>query len=162
MRGDDWEVVARNVVQLLRPGGAVQWEDMKGGESWLFASDGTEVPQTSDSMAMSRLTGMVKGVAGDRLQHGGPTTLGPIFSGLGLKDVGLETVSSDTVAAVRKPMSVNFMQLGMLAARRFLKAGLLEGRTTEELDELERKVLEEIDAGAYYTALMYITIGWQP
>jgi len=165
----DWELVCRHVEQLLKPGGAVQWEEMSGGELTLFdandrvlftvgkggVQDHTDEPVT----ALARIPRILYESATKHIVSMDAAALAPMLEGLGFHSTGVDAISSDNVPAWRKVVTLGMTQLSSSVAKRFAMVGKLEGATPQDVDELQTKADEEVEAGAYYVVNMYIVFG---
>jgi hypothetical protein len=80
MEPDDWELVLRNMLQLLKPGGAIQWEEPAFSQVQLLRGEPSSMTAT-----MTRLSLMFRsGPLQQRFSHGW-STLPAIMEKCGLR-----------------------------------------------------------------------------
>ncbi|KAL9119006.1 MAG: hypothetical protein Q9187_004440 [Circinaria calcarea] len=153
---DDWEPVAKNLSQLLKPGGAIQWEEADlPGTKRLRGKPGTSVDaldyalQTMEDALISRYSY-------------GFNTLPQAFKNVGFLAVFQDVVSSDRIPETRE----NFARVNVQACAGWARWMALErGQpiwAEQDLQELERKMEMEIQMGAYVRYDIYVTIGFKP
>ena len=152
---DDWQVVAANVLSLLKPGGAIQWEEMNGAATECFRGNS---PIGIKNMAVVRRL-FVNG-AGHRLRSGW-NMLGDIFLGMGMEDVDVDVVPIDRVPETRKTGTLTILRVCLGFVKLMIGSGKLDSVTKEEFAEMERKAYAEVEAGGYYWCKMYVSMGFK-
>lgn len=157
MDKDDWAIVTCNVIQLLKPGGAIQWEE-------------------GDFINRRRLRGGGRGSSGDFLRFAlqvnvtalsdrykyGFSTLPQTFGDAGLNNIYTDIVATDRVPETRESMG----RLSAVAvfgwARKERDAGRGDFWPGFKLEDVERKAYEDLDSGAYSRFDIYCTIAFKP
>lgn len=150
----DWEPVTRNAAQLLKPGGALQWEEADFPASSLVRGADPECSLT----AMTNLFGRLGGGVGGRLD--GWKQLPGAFERAGLLGTQHDCVSSDRVAETRRDVAevsleaVRGVMAGEEGARR-------TGKTVEEVASMFEAVQGEIEGGAYNRYDIHVFVGFK-
>lgn len=144
MPPDDWIAVATHAMQLLKPGGALQWIE---GDFLQCVTVLQSEPETKTA-ALEKATPQTIG----KLPHLNwfVSNLPEVLTTVGFTDVARNVMSSDRVAEDRRLIShVAFGAVyGILRHQAHSK---LEGAPTEEeVESLMKEMGEEIDAGAYW------------
>ena len=152
---DDWKAVARHAWQLLKPGGALQWieGDLLQLMTIVRSAPGSKTTalERGSSQALSKL---------DRLRWFIPN-LSDVLAEAGFENIRHEISSSDRVSENRKRMG----RLVVGAFDSILKKQAnseVEGTLTEdEVEKLEREMLDEVEGGAYPRTDMHQFIAWK-
>jgi len=156
MEPDDWQLVLLNMLQLLKPGGAIQWEEpalsqvqhLRGGPS-------------STTATMTRMSLMFRsGVLQQRFSQGW-STLPAIMEKCGLR-VETDVVSSDRVVDTRRALTENGL-VALLGFARMLAAKQAPGAiSTAQIQEMEGAAIREIESGCYVRYDVHTAIGFKP
>ncbi|KAJ6115229.1 hypothetical protein N7486_001007 [Penicillium sp. IBT 16267x] len=162
MVADDWIGTMTNVAKLLRPGGAMQWEEcdftsvvhLRGA-----AGDSTEA-------AARKLGKMFKSGLWEHFRHGW-NRLEEGMTAAGLEKVTSELVSSDRVPQTRGPLTRNGMQAILAWANAKAQAGGLqdeEGRDVSlaEVQTLGEQAYKDIESGCYVRFDIHVAWGVRP
>lgn len=153
MEKQDWEVVAANAIQLLKPGGAIQWAEGNFLHCAYLRGSNT-IPKN-----MEHVGRRFHEVIGHHLLYG-HSTLPAIFKQQGLHGVFQDIVASDRVPETREDITkISFDGIFGWAHQMHIKAAP-GAWTPQEIKKLERKCEEEIVAGGYCRFEMYVTIGY--
>ncbi|PLB50873.1 hypothetical protein P170DRAFT_463942 [Aspergillus steynii IBT 23096] len=160
----DWVPVITNVAKLLKPGGAMQWEEcdfsnvvhLRGGEGGATSVDAAR------TLGRMFRTGLI-----DYFKHGWDL-LEEAMKGAGLVQVGSEMVSSDRVPGTRKALTRNGMQVILDWAR--VRAGLGQLRaeddgrllTVDEVERLGKQAYKDIESGCYVRFDIHVAWGFRP
>lgn len=150
MDKDDWEVVTRNVLALLKPGGAIQWEEANFPASKRYRGGGAGT--TID--AVVRMFAILQRMLSDKFRYGWSTLPG-IFKGLGMANVTSDVVSSDRVAETRQGLAM----VSLSAVYSVAKARALVDR--QVLEAWNDEAREEIEAGAYNRYDIHVAVGFK-
>ena len=156
MEPDDWEPVLRNVLQLLKPGGAIQWVEPAMSQVQHLRGEPNSMTAT-----MTRLSLMFRS---GPLQHRfsqGWSTLPAIMQQCGLR-VETDVVSSDRVVETRRALTENGL-VALLGFARMMAAKKAPGAMSmEEIEETERAAIKEIESGCYVRYDVYTAVGFKP
>ena len=151
---DDWVVVARNAIQLLKPGGVVQWAEADFVHSSYLRGGLDTTPRSLELVGRHFHEGM-----NYRLQYG-YSTLPKILEQQGLCDVVQDIVASDRIAETRQALT-RVSYAGIFGwAYKLLSKNVSGAWTPQEIEELREKCEEEISLGAYCRYEIYVTIGF--
>ena len=154
---DEWESVTKNILDLLKPGGAIQWEEINAAKVESLRGG----PKPTSVATMAKIRKMLVDGSGSRLEYGW-NILQDVFLKFGMKDVDVDILSSDRIPEARRIVTTCILRVSMGFVRLMLKTGKLDSVTSEELDELEKKALLEINAGGYFREVMYVSYGFKP
>lgn len=156
MEPDEWEPVVRNMLQLLKPGGAIQWE-----EPALSLVQHLRGEPDSMTATMTKLSLMFRsGPLQQRFSHGW-STLPAIMEKCGMR-VERDVVSSDRVVESRKALTENGL-VALLAFARMMAAKQAPGAmSTEEIDEAEHAAKREMESGCYCRYDVHTAVGFKP
>jgi SAM-dependent methyltransferase len=157
----DWAVVVQNLVKLLKPGGALQWEEGDFG-GYRFYRGGKD--EDESSVTTSRY---MKDLFHDVMRphfEPGCNLLQGCMKDAGLLSVQADCVSSDRVPETRKAMTkanmlVIFSLFKRMAGR---KVSTTSPPYLDQLDEFERQVEAEIQSGCYVRFDIYSFRGFLP
>lgn len=153
MGEDDWEVAVRNLLALLKPGGAIQWEEADFMQSQYRRAGGREAIDSTVSIG-KLLDGIRYGMQ-HRFEHGF-CDLPDIYRKLGMERVEADMVSSDRVAEVRKPLVVT----AAAAAEAWIRYA--KYWPEEEIDRVVKDAARDVDMGAYSRYDIFASIGFKP
>ena len=152
MDKEDWELVTRNVMQLLKPGGVIQWDEARfcdvvivrnHVDSTTFWLDHTE----KDFMKRYK----------HRLDYGW-STLPSVFEQVGLRDLQTDIVSSDRVSETRTGMT-QVLSEGVFEWARAMAAKGSPVWPADQTKDIEKKTKQDIESGAYTRFDIHIAIG---
>lgn len=151
-----WDSVMCNALALLKPGGAIQWD-----EHDLLSKRAVRGPDpASSAQAQIRSTQLSNQMMGERLKLA--------YDGLlaRMNKFGLESVFKDQVSTDRVPKwRANLSTVTLGAEYRITRNGAASGKldmTVEEVDSMNEEALREIEAGAYKTYNIGVFVGWKP
>ena len=152
----EWDGIVRNVLDLLKPGGFLQWEEIDPLAT--EALRGSKEPSSVANMVRVRKTFIEHG--GSRLRYGW-NVLRDIFLDVGMKDVDVDIVTSDRLTETRYVATLCTMRMCTGSLRRMIKTGSLQSLDIAEFDKLEEMAYKEIEAGGFYRSKMYISFGFK-
>ena len=151
---DDWEVVTANALQLLKPGGAVQWAEADFLHA-VFLRNGMQ----GTSPALQHVGRRFHEGIGHRLQFG-YSTLPVVLEQQGFHDVFQQVVASDRLPETREALT-RVSYDGIFGWAHQLRIKKIAGTwTLDEIEELEARTNEEIVLGSYSRYDIYVTIGF--
>ncbi|KAL8723971.1 MAG: hypothetical protein Q9181_007048 [Wetmoreana brouardii] len=153
MNSEDWEVAVRNIARLLKPGGALQWEEGN-------LADGRHLrggPESSVSAA--RFVGSLfrEGLK-EKFAYGW-NTLPQIMRTTGFVDVVEDIVSSDRVAETRQALTANGMRAMCAWAKYRMDRDAPGSPSLNELQEIEAQAWKDIQSGCYVRFDIHIVVG---
>ncbi|KAL8786744.1 MAG: hypothetical protein Q9195_008078 [Heterodermia aff. obscurata] len=151
---DDWEVVAANARQLLKPGGAIQWAEADFLRSAYLRSGLQGTPRALQHVGRRFHEGL-----GHRLQFG-YSTLPIVLQQHGFFNVFQDVVASDRVPETREALTRASYDGIFGWAHKLRIAKVVGAWTLDEVEELEAKTKEEIDSGCYCRYEIHVTIGF--
>ncbi|KAI9710435.1 MAG: hypothetical protein M1828_002165 [Chrysothrix sp. TS-e1954] len=151
MNPQDWESVSRHCMQLLKPGGWIQWDEanfMQSRRALRGEVDSTvaHIDKMIDFSPASML---------ERAENGW-STLPNIFSSIGLKDAATDLVSSDRVLENRKAATMVSVG-GLWSLLRNLEPKT--GRNLMPKEEMWRGLDNDVESGAYLRFDIHVAIG---
>lgn len=151
----DWEVVLGNGLQLLKPGGAIQWVEFSGGGSTILRGE-----PHSRIEKMIRLRDQFRSDAVvARMEHGWKT-LPHLMQNAGLS-VETDVVSTDRLPEYRKAVTENSFSLLIASARMAADKQLPGAMSHQSVSELEAQVAAEIESGAYMRYDLHTALGFK-
>lgn len=152
MEPDDWELVARNCIQLLKPGGAIQWIEGAFHESKALPG----LPAQSTKHFSKAVSAML---AAHSFRWEAASKLPGFLTNAGFVDVTREVVGTDRLPETRKDFSrVNFEGIAAWAWKmRELNAP--GAWSAEQIEEMEENVRREIGEGVYLRSEFLVTMG---
>ncbi|KAF2648459.1 hypothetical protein K491DRAFT_642467 [Lophiostoma macrostomum CBS 122681] len=160
MGGDVWQKTLRNVLTLLKPGGAIQWIEGNFFVSRGFRGGG---PGSAAGHVLTQLQKHFNGVLNKRFGFNFPDWTA-MYEEIGLRSVEEDVLSTDRLVDQRR----EFSEIGVGAVSGGLKnlAGVEKDEEgywdVDRVEEQRRKCVEEMDDGAYFRWDLHVTIGFTP
>ena len=142
---DDWSIMAQNVIQLLKPGGSIQWEEP---DLWNVRVLREKVESQTDNLA--RLIHYWNSTMGEKLLYGF-STLPAIYQAFGLVNVREDVVASDRLLHNRIPFAKISADGAFGWARLRAMNGMSGALTMEQVEEMQRGVDRDFESGEYTT-----------
>lgn len=137
---DEWNLVTRNVLDLLKPGGAIQWEEGNFLDALYYRADNGGI------VHLSRLLDALRN--GLRQRFALSTAILQRFRAQALTHLHLDVVSSDRCMNRWQDVRQALSRISIEASYAFLKGK--EGWKDDNLRESYRaQALEEVNDGAY-------------
>ncbi|KAL6721692.1 hypothetical protein ACLMJK_000796 [Lecanora helva] len=160
MEPDDWKLVLRNMVPLLKPGGVIQWTEPDFSTVQYLGGEPDSTTSTMTKLSLMFRSGGLQ----QRFSHGW-STLPTIMERCGLR-VERDVVSSDRVVASRRVLTENALvaMLGfarMLAAKQTMESGQPE-LTASQIETMKASAMKEIESGCYVRYDVHTAIGFKP
>ncbi|KAI0141908.1 hypothetical protein GGR57DRAFT_395921 [Xylariaceae sp. FL1272] len=156
MDPDDWEGAVNNVIQLIKPGGYLQWEECDFVTAkWISSTTEPERPEDSGE----RLIRVMKASLGKKLENGWNTLPG-LMQKAGLRPVANDIVTTEKSLATRQGFTDIILTLTLLFAR--LTASRGTPAFEQDADELEKAAYEEVRAGCYYPYNIHVACAQKP
>ena len=152
----DWNPVVRNLTLLLKPGGALQWEEGN------FADFQYRRAAMDLSLSASRSIASYFREANWENISAGWSTLAQIMRNLGFLDVDEDIVSSDRIAETRQALTTNTTGAIFRYARLMSERGAPASLQMDELNRLEVQAGEEIRSGCYCRYDVHVALGFKP
>ncbi|KAF2476362.1 uncharacterized protein BDR25DRAFT_277426 [Lindgomyces ingoldianus] len=152
-----WESTLRNVLTLLKPGGAIQWI-----EGDFFVARGFRGSSSTSSGGHFLTLGQLKlnGTLKERFGYNFPNWMN-MFTEAGLQNVEEDVLSTDRLPEQRS----DFTEIGLGAVFGGLKnlsSTKTEGYWTEqEVGEYRQKAIEDMKSGAYLRWDLHVSIGFK-
>jgi hypothetical protein len=152
----DWDVAVRNLIQLLKPGGALQWEECNFADGRHFRG------KLGCSVSAARLVGsLMRESLREKFSYGW-STLPTLMEGAGLVRVDEDIVSSDRVVETREALTANGMVASFNWAKLMSNRGLLDSYPMDKLHELEDQAHKDVRSGCYVRFDIHIALGFKP
>ena len=156
MEPDDWELVLRNILPLLKPGGAIQWEEPALSQVQHLRGEPSSVTATMTRMSRTFRSGPLQ----QRFGHGW-STLPAIMEKCGLR-VEMDIVSLDRVVETRRALTENGL-VALLGFARMMTAKRAPGAmSTAQIEEMEGAAITEIESGCYVRYDVHTAVGFKP
>lgn len=151
----EWELVVQNIIHLVKPGGAVQWEEC----NW---ADVQHIRGGIDSSVYTaRLMGSrFKNALKDKFSYGWKI-LPHIFKSKGLTQVEEDILSSDRVVETRNALTRNGMQAIFSWSRLLSSRNADKSLPMDELDKLEAEAARDIESGCYVRFDIHVMLGFK-
>lgn len=156
MNPEDWEVVTRNLVQMLKPGGAIQWDECNFGQSRAYRG------KTSSTLSGVKpaIEAMQNGIK-EKFAYGW-NTLPQAMRNAGLIHVEQDIVSSDRIPETRKAVTENGIAVVFGWANLMADRGAPGAIPTQELARLEEQAYNDLKSGCYIRYDVHVTTGFKP
>ena len=149
----EWEPVVANLSRLLKPGGALQWEEC----DFLAATQHGTRPE-STFKAVQTIENLLLDAFREHFCFGFKT-LPEHMKAAGLVECGTDIVGTDRVKSTLAPLTEN----SMVACFQWARSGKDKvpfGK--EELDQLEAQAYKDIESGGYVRWDVYVHWGFRP
>ncbi|KAK8040713.1 hypothetical protein PG991_000501 [Apiospora marii] len=156
MLPEEWEPTVWNLVQLLKPGGFLQWEECD------FIN--AEYLQINPDCPVEKTRGIAeqfRTALWTRFQNGW-NTLPRQMRAAGLEPIVTDVVESDRVPETRKKVTAGILNLCFTWARLMAERGAPGAMCSEQLDGLEKEVSDEIESGCYFKYRIHVACGRKP
>lgn len=153
----DWPVIARNVLSMLRPGGALQWieADFRQCMQPLYTTPG------SSTAALARF--MTQFLAPLPQCSWMTSNLEPTLEDVGFHDIKHDVSSVDRLPEDRQTLSRSWVRAARGGLRHHMKLGVPSGpRDEEELEQGYKGAIDNIAGGAYVRADMHVFTAFKP
>lgn len=155
MTAADWEVALRNTLLLLKPGGAIQWEEPNFAETRQYRG-GPESSTSTVRIMASRFQAALK----ERLLYGWSTLPG-LMKEAGLVRVDEDIVSSDRVPETRQALTVAGNVALFAWAKQMTSRGMPDSLSMDELEKLEALAEQDVKSGCYSRFDIHIITAFQ-
>lgn len=151
-----WEATLRNVLQLLKPGGAISWTE---GNFFVARGFRGADPGSSGGHYLTKAQLQLNNTLINRFRYNFPEWT-KMYTEAGLENVEEDVSSTDRLVEQRP----DFTEIGMGAVFGGLK-NLASTKaedywTEQEVDDYREKALEDLKSGAYLRWDLHVTIGW--
>lgn len=155
MNVDDWALALDNVLSLLKPGGALQWEECN------FADVRHLRGHANSSVTAARFMGsLFRESLKDKFSYGW-STLPQLMKNAGLMHVDEDIVSSDRIVETRQALTTNGMRAIFAWAKYMSNYEAPGSLAMHEIEELEAHAEKDIRSGCYVRYDIHITIGFR-
>ena len=164
---EDWAKVARNVLQLLKPGGYIQWEegnlvDLRSVyRSGSASALGSGVAEASGTSGLKNAVARTLQLQMYRMVHGW-STLGQVLPEVGFEDVQAETVASDRLPELRPSMCEVVVGACKGILMTCAEKGLEGAPPADDVQRIYERAIEDIKGGAYATFDIWVWVGRRP
>ncbi|KAJ5484357.1 hypothetical protein N7453_012311 [Penicillium expansum] len=156
LTASEWGRVVRNLAKLLKPGGAMQWEECN-------FTDVRHLPGRPDSTTDAASTiGLMFLTAMKPSFEYGWNRLATDMRAAGFVDVHTEAVSAGRVYDTRPRLTVNGMRAMFAWARLHSARGSQGALTIRQIEDLEQKAYADVQSGCYVTFDIHVAWGFRP
>ena len=156
MNPADWELAVHNLRRLLKPGGALQWEECNfAGAQHLRGRN--ETSATVIRFMGSRFREGLKEKLAD-----GWSTIPRIMKDAGLLCLDEDIVSSDRVVETREALTRNGTVAMFGREKLMVERGIASALSLEELKKLQHQTHKDIESGCYVRYDVHIAVGFKP
>lgn len=156
MNPGDWDPAIRNLTHLLKPGGALQWE-----EGNLSNMQYRRETMNLSISAARFMASYFREALMEKISSGW-STLPQIMGSLGFLSVDEDIVSSDRIVETRQAFTANVTGALFHWARLMSERGAPASLQTDELNRLEAQADREIRSGCYLRYDVHIALGFKP
>ncbi|CAI7650992.1 unnamed protein product [Penicillium glandicola] len=156
LTGSEWLRVVRNLARLLKPGGAMQWEECDFTNVRHLPGRPDSTTDTASAMGLMYLTAMKP-----RFENGWNQLVAHMRT-VGLVNVHTEAISVDRVYATRARLTANGMRAIFAWARLHSARGSQGALPMQQIEELEQKAYADIQSGCYVTYDIHVVWGFKP
>ncbi|KAI2727075.1 hypothetical protein CBS147354_3793 [Penicillium roqueforti] len=156
LTASEWGRTVRNLAKLLKPGGAMQWEECDFTNVRHFPGSATSTTDAASAMGFTFMTAMRP-----RFKHGW-NRLATEMRNAGLVEVHTEAVSADRVYDTRTRLTANGMRAMFAWARLHSARGSPGALHMWQIDELEQRAYADIQSGCYVTFDIHVAWGFRP
>ncbi|KAI1113872.1 S-adenosyl-L-methionine-dependent methyltransferase [Nemania sp. NC0429] len=153
MLPEEWEPVVRNLTTLLKPGGYLQWEECEHVHAtWVQGAPDSRVEKAKyiGDLFQNSLRG--------RLAHGW-NTLPDHMRAAGLTSVTSDVFDSERAPQIRKRSTVTIVNLVFTWAHMVNSKTPSGSMFNDDLNNLRREVLEEVESGTYLRYNVHVACG---
>lgn len=156
LAASEWGRVVRNLAKLLKPGGAMQWEECD-------FTNVRHLPGRPDSTtdAASAIGAMFLTAMKPRFESGW-NRLATEMRAAGLGNVHTEAVSADRVYDTRARLTANGMRAMFAWARLHSARGSRGALPMQQIEDLEQRAYADIQSGCYVTFDIHVAWGFRP
>jgi hypothetical protein len=148
----EWTTIVRNLAQLIKPGGWMQWEECDFLSSKYLRGGKLETSRADTVLEMSHKW---REEMRERFQCGW-STLPADMCAAGLTSTESDCVSSDRLPETRKEAGMNGMVAIFSWLRMLTTKGVPGSMTAVGLEQAEKRAHEEIEKGAYVRYEIYV------
>lgn len=156
LQASEWPTVVQNLTQLLKPGGALQWEECNFTSVQHLPGRPGATVETARAMGQRFMDALWPQFA-----HGWDA-LEPEMKAAGLVRVQKDVIPTDRVHATRERLTVNGMRAIFGWARLVADKGSPGALSMERLEELERQAYKDIQSGCYVRFDVHVAWGFRP
>ncbi|KAJ5171191.1 uncharacterized protein N7500_003974 [Penicillium coprophilum] len=156
LTGSEWNRVIRNLSRLLKPGGAMQWEECDFTNVRHLPGRPDSTTEAASAMGLMYMTAMKP-----RFDYGW-NRLAAEMRAAGLVDVHTEAVSAGRVYDTRARLTANGMRAMFAWARLHSARGTQGALPMQHIEELEQKAYADIQSGCYVTYDIHVAWGFRP
>ncbi|KAI0857683.1 hypothetical protein F4860DRAFT_338534 [Xylaria cubensis] len=156
MDPDDWEGAVNNVIQLLKPGGYLQWEECDFVTAkWISSTTDSERPEDIGEKLIRVMTASL----GKKLENGW-NTLPSLMRKAGLTPIANDIATTDKTPATREGFTDIILTLTLLFARLTAQRG--KPAFDQDADDLEKAAYEEVKSGCYFPYNIHVACAQKP
>jgi SAM-dependent methyltransferase len=151
----EWTGAVKNLFQLLKPGGVIQWEECDFTAVRHLPGDPDSTIDTASVMGRMFLTAMRP-----RFEYGW-NEMAADMRAAGLENVQTEAVAAHRLYATRARLTANGMEAIFAWARLQSARGSEGALSMDQLGQLEQKAYADIQSGCYVTFDVHVAWGFR-
>ncbi|KXT16972.1 hypothetical protein AC579_7390 [Pseudocercospora musae] len=160
LKSHEWQIVAQNILRLLKPGGYVQWLESRFGYfEYLQSKPGVSTHHLNKLIQMM----LDFEVPDDKML---PSSVSPglrnTVQETGFTQVQEDVFASDRVAEIRKETNLVSVQAVYQIVQQFVRQRGLGQEEQAAVDEIYEKAIQEIHDGAYAWWTMHCVTARKP
>ncbi|KAJ5502595.1 hypothetical protein N7463_005469 [Penicillium fimorum] len=156
LTASEWGRAIRNLSRLLKPGGAMQWEECDFANVRHLPGRPYSTTGAASTMGLMYMTAMKP-----RFDYGWNQLVTEMRSA-GLADVHTEAVSAGRVYDTRTRLTANGMKAMFAWARLHSIRGTQGALPMQHVEDLEHRAYADIQSGCYVTYDIHIAWGFRP
>ncbi|KAJ5963975.1 uncharacterized protein N7479_003851 [Penicillium vulpinum] len=156
LTASEWARVVRSLARLLKPGGAMQWEECDFTNVRHLPGRPDSTIDAASTMGLMFMTAMKP-----RFEYGW-NRLATDMRAAGLLDVHTEAVAVDRVYDTRARLTTNGMRAIFAWARLHSARGSQGALNMRHIEDLEQKAYADIRSGCYVTFDIHVAWGFRP
>ena len=158
-REEDWGIICQNAAALLKPGGALQWEETSHSRQTCVKGKPDSTIESMESVESDFSEARQKMPGGFNFEV---TNLPVIFKEAGFTNCFQDVVASDNAADTREALSRNTFAGIFDWERKSAARGNHCIWLLEEAQRLRKGVEQDIKSGSYARYDIHVTVGLKP
>lgn len=156
LQGEEWGSLCRIAERLLKPGGAIQWEEADHYHSTRLKGNARSSCQNLEHLARKFIDAMYP-----HFNFSYPT-ITTLYEQTGLVGILQDVVASDNVADTRAELT-RLSYSGIFGWARMMSClDALDSWSEAEVEELESACESDIRSGSYLRYDIFVTVGFKP
>ncbi|KAL9059750.1 MAG: hypothetical protein Q9162_001051 [Coniocarpon cinnabarinum] len=155
MQPNDWAPAVQHLLQMLKPGGAIEWEECNFVNATYFRGAPGSSTEAAGNFGFAWRDALL-----EKFKHGWSTLAG-IMREAGMTDVFEDVVASDRVPETRRRTTVNGFAIAGTGNRAMADRGIPGFLSHERVDALEKAAYASLEGGVYVRYDIHVHIGFK-